>query len=97
MPVLRLGEVPAARIPWAHPPGGGVNLDLTRRHCLKCAHCSINFGERGWSEETPSEPATFQCLKGHWELTRANGGKQALSDALETAATCKDYAEEKPR
>jgi hypothetical protein len=66
----------------------------TERHCLKCRHCSVDFGEPDYSEYTPGHPAEFTCTKGHWALGSYSGSKGTLAAALETAKTCPDYEEE---
>lgn len=62
------------------------------RLCLRCAHFSLDTGERGYSQETPGYHGSLSCNKGHFNF-RGDGYLDCYKLCIERAATCPDYDE----
>ena len=63
--------------------------------CLDCKHCSIWGRSPGYSSLTPSEPAYWDCSKGHFEIDFDNLSRKGIKSVLELGQTCTDYLEDK--
>lgn len=76
--------------------------DLTRKHCLKCAHLSCAWEGPAYSDVTPGDPAELSCRKAHWGFNSDTNDafnardKRVLFEHMESASDCPDYLEEKP-
>lgn len=62
------------------------------RLCVRCKHFRLDLGGAGYSEQTPSEPASCECLKEHWDYGRHYGECTIeFRRTIESAKTCEDY------
>jgi hypothetical protein len=64
--------------------------------CLTCKHCEINFGSPGYSEATPGEPGSWECLKRRWNMGDWDN-KVSLREAFELGETCTLWESDAPQ
>lgn len=65
------------------------------RRCSDCTYCSLDY-EGDYSDLTPGEGATLECIKGKWKLVNYQFSRKELQEKMRTAIECPDYAIEKP-
>ena len=80
---VHLSEVQPPQ-PWPKPGSA-------KRTCIECSRWSFYGGSRGYSEWTPGDGWSMECLKGHWKMEGVDTREEEFYKTLSAAATCKDF------